>query len=115
MQDITLEQNKTLIEVSPKYVDYVDMFLFDLAIELSENIDINRYAFKLEEGKQLIYSLGLVELETLKIYIKTYLKIGFIQSSKSSIGTSILSEKKSNGNLYLCINYQDLNNLTIKN
>ena len=51
-------------------------------MELSENTGMNKYAIKLEEGKQPlfgpIYSLGLVELEILKIYIKTNLANGFI-------------------------------------
>ncbi len=56
-------------------------------MKLSENTNINKYAIELIEGKQPpygpIYALSLVELETLKIYIKTYLKNGFIQPSKS--------------------------------
>ena len=46
----------------------------------------NQYIIKLEEHKQPlygpIYSLGLVELQILKIYIKSHLKTGFIQPSK---------------------------------
>ena len=42
--------------------------------ELLENTEMNEHAIKLEKGKQPlfdpIYSLGSVELETLKIYIK---------------------------------------------
>ena len=56
-----------------------------------------------------------MELETLKTYIKTHLKTGFIQPSKSSAGTLILFDKKPDGNLWSCVNYQGLNNLTIKN
>ena len=56
-----------------------------------------------------------MELETLKIYIKTYLKTGFIWPSKSPAGALILFNKKSDGSLWLCVNYQGLNNLTIKN
>ena len=63
----------------------------------------------LEDGKQLfyrlIYSLGLVELEILKTYIKVYLKTGFIQSFKSPIGASILFDKKPDGSFCLCIDY----------
>lgn len=51
-------------------------------MELSENKSINEYAIKLKERKQLlyrpIYSPSLVELDTLKTYIKTYFKTGFI-------------------------------------
>ena len=57
------------------------MFLCDLVMQLAKNIGINKHAIKLEKCKhplyRLIYSLELVELETSKIYIKTYLKSGF--------------------------------------
>lgn len=43
---------------------------------------MNKYAIKLDEGKQLfyglIYSLELVKLKILKIYIKSHLKTRFI-------------------------------------
>ena len=69
-------------KVPPKYADYADIFLFDLAIELPKNTAINEYAIKLQDGKQPpyrpIYSLGPVELEILKTYIETHLKTGFI-------------------------------------
>ena len=35
-----------------------------------------------------------MELETLKIYIKTHLKTGFIRPSKSPVSASILFDKK---------------------
>ena len=51
-------------------------------MKLPRNTSINEYAIELQDGKQppygLIYSLGLVELETLKTYIETHLKTGFI-------------------------------------
>lgn len=56
-----------------------------------------------------------MKLETLKAYIKTHLKSGFIQYSKSPANASIFFDKKLDSNLYLCINYPGLNNLTIKN
>ncbi len=59
-------------------------------MELPENIGLNEYAIELVEGKQPpygpIYALSPVELETLKNYIKFYLKTGFIQPSKSPAG-----------------------------
>lgn len=60
-------------------------------------------------GKQLsyrlIYSMQLVELETLKMYIKTHLKTGFIQPFKSPAGELIPFDKKSDGSFCLCVNY----------
>ncbi len=62
-----------------------------------------------------IYSLGPVELETLKSYIENNLANGFIWPSKFSAGALILFNKKPDGSLRLCVNYWGLNNLTIKN
>ena len=56
-----------------------------------------------------------MELETLKTYIKTHLKTGFIWPSKSPAGAPILFNKKPDGSLRLCVDYRGLNNLTIKN
>ncbi len=56
-----------------------------------------------------------IELEILKAYIKNNLANGFIRPSKSSTGASTLFDKKSDDSLKLCIDYRDLNNLTIKN
>lgn len=88
-----LMANKSFIKVLPKYLDYADVFLFDFVIELFKNIGMNKYTIKLVESKQLlygpIYSLEQVELETLKTYIKTHLKTGFIWSFKFPAGLSI--------------------------
>ncbi len=51
-------------------------------MELPENTGMNEHAIELIEEKlpfcRPIYALSLVELETLKTYIETYLKTGFI-------------------------------------
>ena len=86
---------------------------------LPKYIKLNEYAIKLKDDKQSsyewIYNLGSVELETLKTYIKTHLKTKFIQPFKSFAGTLILFDKKSNNSFCLWVDYQSLNNLTIKN
>ena len=56
-----------------------------------------------------------MKLETLKAYIEKNLANSFIRPSKSSAGAPILFDKKLDGSLRLCIDYQGLNNLTIKN
>ena len=80
---------------------------------------MKEHAIKLEEGKQppfgLIYSLGPIELETLKTYIETNLANGFICPSKFPAGAPILFNRKPEGSFRLCVNYQSLNNITIKN
>ena len=56
-----------------------------------------------------------MELETLKAYIETNLANEFIRPSKSPAGAPILFDQKSDGSLRLYVDYQGLNNLTIKN
>ena len=51
----------------------------------------------------------------LKTYIEANLASGFIRLSKPSANTSILFVQKKNGSFCLCINYQRLNSLIIKN
>ena len=56
-----------------------------------------------------------MKMETLKTYIKTHLKPGFIQFSKFFANAPIFFDKKLDGSLCLCVDYWSLNNLTIKN
>lgn len=71
------------------------------------------------KGKQppyeLIDNLRPIKLEELKTYIETQIKTWFIRLSKSLARVPILIYKKSDCNLWLYINYQGLNHLTIKN
>ena len=110
---------EALTKVPAKYSDFADVFSPDLASELPKHTGINDHAIELVEGQQPpygpIYSLGPVELETLKAYIETNLANGFIKPSKSSAGAPILFDRKSDGFFQLCVDYRGLNNLTIKN
>ncbi len=80
---------------------------------------MNEHAIELIKWKQPpygpIYALSSVELETLKVYIETHLKTRFIRPSKSPARAPIFFDKKPDSSLYLCVDYQGLNNLTIKN
>lgn len=55
------------MKVLHEYLDYIDVFLFDFVIKLSENTSINKYVIELVEDKKPsygpIYSLGPVKLE----------------------------------------------------
>ena len=86
------------VKIPEEYSDFTDVFSEEKALVLPEQTEFNQHAIKLEEGKQLpygpIYSLGPVELETLKTYIETHLKTGFIRPSKSLAGAPILFDKK---------------------
>ena len=88
------------VKILNKYSNFANVFLEEKALVLSERTEFNQHAIELEEGKQplyrAIYSLGPVELKTLKTYIETHLKTGFIQTSKSLAGAPIPFDKKSN-------------------
>lgn len=83
-------------------------------IKLRITIILN-YLPSLKDSKQsfdkFIYSLTIVKLEILKIYIKVNFKNRFSKSSKFFISTLILFVKKFNSLLLLSINYQYFNNL----
>ena len=89
-----------------KYSDFSDVFLEKKALVLLEQTELNKYTIKLKRDKQLsyrpIYSLSSVQLETLKMYIKTYLKTGFIWSSKFPVDAPIFFDKKPDDSLCLC-------------
>ena len=118
-QIVALLFDKALTKVPAEYSDYNNVFLAENAAELPENIRINEHAIELEESKQSpfgpIYSLGPVELETLKTYIKTNLASGFIRLFKSFVRAPILFNRKPNRSLRLCVDYWGFNNIIIKN
>ena len=68
--------------VLAEYHDFTNVFTKKFAKMLLEWAGINKHAIKLENSKQPlygpIYSLSLVELKTLKIYIKINLANGLI-------------------------------------
>ena len=100
-------------KIPDEYSDFAEVISPDLASELPEYTGINDHAIELVNGQQppygSIYSLGPVELENLKAYIETNLANGFIKPSKSFAGALILFDRKSDGFLRLCVNYQGLN------
>ena len=96
-------------KVLAKYSNFADNFSLDLASELPKHTKINDHAIELVDGQQPpygpIYSLGPVELETLKAYIETNLANRFIKPSKSPVGDPILFNQKLNRSFWLCVDY----------
>ena len=106
-QVAALMSEETVIPV--EYSNFFNVFFSDSAAELPEHTGINDYLINLLDNKQLpyspIYSLRLVELKTLKTYIKVNLASSFIRSFKSPSGVPILFVRKKDASLRLCINY----------
>ena len=111
--------NEASSEVLMEYSDYSNVFSAENAAKLPEHTRMNEHAIELKKSKQPpfgpIYSLGPMELETLKTYIETNLANGFLWPSISPAGASILLDQKLDGSCHLCVDYWGLNNITIKN
>ena len=82
------------VKIPTEYSDFFNVFSEEKTSELPELTELNQHAIELQDGKQPpygpIYSLGPVELETLKTYIETNLANSFIRPSKSLAGAPIL-------------------------
>ena len=56
-----------------------------------------------------------LELKELKVQMEELMSKGFVRPSTSPWGASILFVKKNDGSLRLCIDYRELNKVTIRN
>jgi len=59
-----------------------------------------------------LYSMSEDQLKKVRTYLDENLKRGFIRSSKSLTGYSILFVSKKDGTKQLCVNYRQLNKIT---
>jgi hypothetical protein len=62
-----------------------------------------------------LYNLSPRELKALEEFIQNRLEKGYIRESMSPIGMPVIFAPKKDGTLQLCVDYQGLNALIIKN
>ena len=103
--------------ISFKYQNYTDVFNEINANKLSKH---RSFDYVIETKNKIfffefIYNLSIIELETLKKYLNDNLKKRFIVLFFSSTETLIIFVKKKNDDLRLCVDYKDLNVITVKN
>ncbi|GAA5956477.1 hypothetical protein JCM10213_003320 [Rhodosporidiobolus nylandii] len=114
-------------QVPEKYHEWLDVFskqncCSSRVVSKDEREVMKRpYDLKidLEDGKTVpqskIYPLSATEMDVLADYIETNLRSQFIRPSTSPIGAPILFIKKKDGSLRLCVDYRNLNSVTMKN
>jgi len=104
--------------LSLEYHDFLDVFSRELTNTLSERRFYD-HKIQLQKSKtsifESLYDMSQDELRVLKKYLKNNLIKDFIQVSSFSMISSILFVKKSSEELRFCVNYQDLNVMTVKN
>src|SRR5262249_42441079 len=61
------------------------------------------------------YRMASIKLKELKVQLQDLLDKGFIRPSNSLWGAPVLFVKKKDGYLRLCIDYRQLNRVTVKN
>ena len=114
---VHIQSASTALSLLKKYAEYENVFSVENAdILLSHKV--TDYTIDLNKREPLydsLYNLFNTELEVLRTYLNDALVKGWIQFFISSAETSVLFVLKKNRELHLCVNYWDLNQITIKN
>ena len=117
---VTKNKNNEITKIS-KCLKYYEQLNIKNKIKTFElfNYNFNNYTINLIDETELshnfIYSFFENEFKILKIYIDKHLVNNFIKYLQLSIEAFILFVRKKNDFFKLCVNYRNLNNLTIKN
>ena len=105
-------------QLPSEYKEYQEMFEETVIMMLPEHQEWD-HKIPLEDGKKpthsSIYTLSAKKLEALRDYLDKNLAKEFIKLSTSPAGYLILFVLKKDGKLQLCVDYQRLNMITVKN
>jgi len=113
------EKKSTIEKISliPVVDEYADVFS-DEILELPPSRDVDFTINLIPEAGPLSmapYRMAPAELAELKKQIEDLLEKNFIRPSASPWGAPVLLVKKKDGSSRLCVDYRQLNKLTIKN
>ena len=105
-------------EIEKVLNEFKDMMPLELPKRLPPRRDED-HKIELEQGAKPPamgpYRMAPSELEELRRQLKELLDTRFIQPSKAPYGMPVLFQKKHDGSLRMCIDYQALNKVTVKN
>ncbi|GJS39492.1 putative reverse transcriptase domain-containing protein [Tanacetum coccineum] len=113
----TMKVKKSKLEDIPIVRDFLGVFLEDLLCltpprEVEFHIDLIPRAMPVVKSP---YHLAPTEMQELSNQLKELQDKGFIRLSSSPWGAPVLFMKKKDGSFRMCIDYRELNKLTIKN
>ena len=101
----------------PVVREFPDVFPEELAsIPLKREVDLS---IEIMPGTAPVsrapYRMAPAELKELKVQLQDLLDKGFVRPSVSPWGAHVLFVKKKDGTLRMCIDYRQINNVTVKN
>jgi len=114
---VHLQDTTTALFIPQAYADYVNVFLKSEAECLSAHKKHNHVIDNNEKNPSHspLYNLLNKKLQVLWSYLNDTLVKSWIQHSVSSTEASVLFTSKKDSSLQLCVNYCELNNITVKN
>ena len=111
------KKDEVLVHNIPVVREFADVFPEEIP-GLPPNRDVE-FTIDLEPGTAPIskapYRMAPVEMQELKKQLEELLEKGYIRPSASPWGAPVLFVKKKDGSFRLCIDYRELNKVTIKN
>src|SRR5919202_1488371 len=115
VRDMTAEEKR--VEDVPVVKDFPDVFPDDLpALPPKRQVE---FGIELNPGAAPIacapYRLAPSEMKEMSSQLQKLLDNGFIRPSSSPWGAPVLFVKKKDGSIRMCLDYRELNKLTIKN
>ena len=114
---VVSDENDLKLEDIPIIEDYPNVFLnnlHDMPLEKEMEFTIDLIPRTTPISKTS-YKMTPIELKELKIQLQELLDKGFIRLNVSPWGAPILFVKKNDGSTRLCINYRELNRVTVRN
>ena len=114
---VETRKEETLVDEIPVVREFPDVFPYDIAgLPLDREVE---FTIDLIPGIEPIsippYRMAPAELRELKAQLEELLSKGFIRPSISPWGAPVLFMKNKDGSLRLCIDYMQLNRVTIRN
>ena len=114
---IELRDSGSRLEDIPVVREFLDVFPKNLpSIPPDREIDFQiELALGTEPISKAPYKMAPLELKELKVQMEELVSKGFVRPSTSPWGAPVLFVKKKDGSLRLCIDYRELNKVTIRN